>query len=425
MPSQSTLRLIPTPGPGIGHYLSVGRSDHRRVLEVIAEGRLSVSGLVIDATLVRRHTQLLQEADVAGIPRILNPRSFDMTSEQGLARAGMADLPWAVGVPHTPQGFSHREIGAYTKRVAQFAVDLGFDGVLAPTHYLDDIPSPWLDVDRRLTQALRQDLDALRADEVAIYYPLGLSAALLRDPAKRAALVARLRGLDIVDAIWLRVHPFAASTVGPIVLRGYVEACRELHSLGLPLVAEHTGSAGLALAAFGAVGGFESGITRSERFDANDARRLATDAWSLPPRVLLDEIEMYLRRQQLNELSTKRHSRALLACRDVTCCPRGFDDMLRNPIRHFLLQRQRRVSDLAAVPDHLRAKYYVEERLRPAVDRALEASRIDTIFTRQHERLDARRRALEALLPVTTSASRGAAATGGRINRRRFRPHSI
>ena len=390
----------------------------------MSEGLLSVSGLVIDATLVQRHRQLLQEADVAGIPRVLDPRSFDMTSEQGLARSGVRNLDWARGAPHVAQQFSNQEIGIYSERLARFTVDLGFDAVLAPAHFLHDVPSPWLDVDRRLTVALRRALDSLRADAVAIYYPLGLPASVLRDPTRRSVLVTRLRGMDS-DAVWLRIHPFAASTAGPAVLRGYVEACRELHSLGLPLVAEHTGSAGLALVAFGAVGGLESGITRGERFDVNDGRQSSNQAWSLSPRVLLDEIDMYLPRSQVNEVSTKRRSKTLLACRDVTCCPRGFDDMVRNPIRHFLLQRQRRVSELAAVPEHLRAKYYVEERLRPAVDRALEASRIDVVFTRQHDRLDARRRALESLLPAASAASRGAAATGGRISRRRFRPHSI
>ena len=71
-----------------------------------------------------------------------------------------------------------------------------------------------------------------------------------------------------IDAVWLRIHPFGTTAAGPIALRGYIEACRDLHRVGVPLVAERSGTIGVALMAFGAVGGIESGITLGERFDA-------------------------------------------------------------------------------------------------------------------------------------------------------------
>ncbi len=424
---QPSLRLLPSTPPPLGHFLRVGRSDHRNLLEVLAEGRLSVSGLVFDATLVTRHAQLMQEADHAGIPRVLDPRSFELATDGGYARAGVSDLPWAGSDrPQTPADFDRSGSIAFVEALASFAVQRGFEAVLAPSHYVDNHVSPWLNVDIELTKRLRERMDSIGGEAVAIHYPLGFPAVLLRDRERRAILQTRMRGLPI-DALWLRIHPFAASSVGPIVLRGYIEGARAFHGLGIPLVGEHTGGAGLSLLAFGAIGGIESGITRGERFDISDlVHRRHGDPWSPAPRVYIDALGLYLTRNQARELFARKGAKAALACKDLGCCPRGFDDMIRQPVRHFVIQRQREVERLADVPSHLRAKHYVEDVLRPTVDRALHATRLDPGLAQAHQRLDARRRALEAMLSqMPADASVALIPQPGRLSRSTYRPHSI
>lgn len=139
----------------------------------------------------------------------------------------------------------------------------GHSAVLAPTHYLDSPTDPWLPIDAELTRRLRRELDGRGLGGVLIYYPLVVRALLLREATHRAQLIARLAALPI-DALWLRVHPFGTTTSGPLALRRYLEVCRALYVLGIPLVAEHSGTVGVALIAFGAVGGIESGITMTE-----------------------------------------------------------------------------------------------------------------------------------------------------------------
>lgn len=407
----------------MGHYVRVGRSDHRRISDVIAENRLEVTGLVVDATLAGvRHAPLLAEADMAGIWRVLDPRSLELSLSSPLPET-LGALPWAsesvLAAGHTTRPVLHR----LARRLSAFVVEHRFDAVLAPTHFVEAANSPWLRVDRAATQILRDELDHAGATDVAIYYPLAIPGTLVRNSVNRGAIIAQLRNLP-VDQLWLRVHPFA-STSGPMAFRGYVEACIDLRALGYPVVAEHTGAAGLAFAALGAAGGFEGGVTRGERFDIASFRARAGSGWSMPPRIYLHDLELYLTRGQFRDYTARRRGKSLLACRDLDCCPRGSEDMLTRPIRHFLLQRQREIRQISAVPDSERAKNYVDEVLRPAVDRAAEATHLDALFVRHHERLDARRRVVEALLPDLRTTGRAPLATTGRLLSRPSRPYSV
>lgn len=423
MATQPSLRLISAATPSIGHYVRVGRSDHRRISDVIAEDRLEVTGLVFDATLAgERHAPLLSEADMAGIWRVLDPRVLDLSLSSGASEA-LTALPWASESRLAASESTRPVLQRLSQRLSAFVVDHRFDAVLAPTHFIEAANSPWLQVDRAATQILRETLDRAGASEVAIYHPLAVPGTLIRNPVHRAAIVAQLRDLP-ADQLWLRVHPFA-STSGPMAFRGYAEACTDMHTLGYPVVAEHTGATGLALSALGATGGFEGGVTRGERFDIASFRAQSGSGWSMAPRVYIHDLELYLTRRQFREYSERRRGKTLLACRDLGCCPRGSEDMLNRPIRHFLLQRQRQIRQTSAVPHSERGKNYVDEVLRPAVDRAAEAAHLDALFLRQHDRLDARRRVVEALLPDLRFASRSPLATTGRLPSRQSRPYSV
>ncbi|MGH8217083.1 MAG: hypothetical protein ACREUT_00720 [Steroidobacteraceae bacterium] len=57
----SLRKLRPAPDP-LGLYLRVGRNDQNVLLDLIARGDAQCFGLVIEATAIKRHRELRQQA---------------------------------------------------------------------------------------------------------------------------------------------------------------------------------------------------------------------------------------------------------------------------------------------------------------------------------------------------------------------------
>lgn len=226
----------------------------------------------------------------------------------------------------------------------------------------------------------------------------------LRGAEVRERLRYQLGSLPI-DALWLRVHPFGTSQSGPVALRGYIEVCRDLHGLRVPLVAERTGTVGLALLAFGAVGGIEGGITVREGFDVTPLLRPpAGEGFSPTPRVYLPSLGAFLTRKRAQRLFENRRMRSEFGCQNPRCCRRA-TDMLRDPRRHFAVQRMSEVTKLSRVPAQLRAGIYLDDFLRPATDLALQAAAIEPSLEPTRRRLESWRITLGAMhreRPTTT-----------------------
>jgi hypothetical protein len=148
----------------------------------------------------------------------------------------------------------------------------------------------------------------------------------------------------------------------------------------MPVIGDHVGGlVGLGLLAFGAVGGIAHGVTMQERFDATNWRRVAEskNAWSMPKRVYVHDLDLMLKPDEARLLlEGVSRARSLFGCRDRHCCPRGIQDMLENPARHFLYRRLQDIAGLSQTPESLRAQIFLE-RLRPMTDRALSAANIN------------------------------------------------
>jgi hypothetical protein len=179
----------------------------------------------------------------------------------------------------------------------------------------------------------------------------------------------RLAALPI-DAVWLRIHPFGTGQSGPLVLKRYLEASRDLHSLAIPLVGEHTGTIGVALMAFGALGGVESGVTMVDHTDLSRwiNRPKAGQSGGAEARVYLQELGCFLPRSKADSLFERSGMKSAHGCRDTTCCPRGWRDTRARYREHFVAQRAREVAGLSRIPSSLRPGWYMEEFLRPASD---------------------------------------------------------
>lgn len=408
----------------MGLYLRPGRNDHTVFQQLLAENR-AVSGLVLDARHMSRHQHLREELGDNGVMAVLDTQVMELSTPGGAALAGLAALPWA-SVASTGASDLRGRAGRLVARAIAEAVDVGgFGAVLAPTHLLDDAATNLFGSDRAVTGYLREELDRRQLTETSIFYPLAVPAASLQDPTRRTLVIEGLRSTD-VDAVWLRLHPFG-STAGPVSLRRYIELCWELQRIGLPLVAERSGTIGLALMAFGAVGGIESGITLGERFDAGNLLHPPDSRgkpFSPAPRVYLHDIGAFVSRASARRLFENRPMIASLGCRDTSCCRYGVTDMIKDPRRHFVLRRATEVNKVSSVPPEHRAAVYVSDRLRPAALLAVRAERILPELKNPQRRLESTLRTLEAMRPGDSHPV-SEPALGQRMRVQRPRPQSI
>jgi len=204
-----------------------------------------------------------------------------------------------------------------------------------------------------------------------------------------------------------------------VALRGFVEGCWELQSLQRPLVAEHTGTLGVALLAFGAAGGIESGVTIGESFDFRRLCKARTKkAGYSSPRIYVAELASFLSRRDARNLMERRTMRSRFGCQGHWCCSKGTDDMLRDPRRHFLARRFDELARLTAIPVSMRAQLYMEEVLRPASDYLTVAAEAVPALGSARSRLAKWRNTLGALLAQTRAMPRAIVPRGQRLRER-------
>ena len=411
--------LRPVPDP-LGSYIRPGYKDGPDVLQLLIEGRSIGSGLIANPTWGNRQSELMAEANRQGLETVLDPLTVDLATTGGFARGKVSDLPWAGSAPHTPDDLAGLAGAPLVRAIAEEVQAKGYSAVLAPTHFLSAANDPWLGVDAELTRRLRMELDRLGLEHVRIYYPLVLKADLFRHEDARGRLVQALRPPLPIDAVWLRIHPFGTTSSGPLALRRYLEACRELHATGVPLVAEHSGTVGLALMAFGAVGGIESGITFTEGVQLGNLFKAPdpdAGGFSPAPRIYLHQLGTFLAPERAEAFFAARGMKSAHGCTNTGCCPRGWQDMQMRPRRHFLLQRAHEVATLTAAPPTLRAGLYMENFLRPASDRAVRAAEIERSLDLARKRLDSWRGTLGAQLEKHSVFTVSEPAAGKRLRR--------
>lgn len=419
METPLTPRLIHAVPPQLGTYLRPNRVDHKALLAFLADGTPGgLEGIVFDPTLDSIHTELRDESRERKIEAVLDTRAMELALEGGFLGSRRA-LPWAAERMHDCDGLRGVTGGDCVKRIVEWMAPRNYSSILAPTHYLSDgVDDPWFGVDRDLTIALRETLDANGLTAVPIYYPLALKGDAFFDKRNREQLRLALSSLPI-DATWLRVQPFGARSSGNVV-RKYIRACADLHSSALPLVAEKSGTTGLALLAFGAVGGIESGVTIGEHFDANSliSRREGGKPFTPLARIYIAALQTFLSKKQARAFFDNRTIRSYFACKE-RCCPRGSDDMLLHPKRHFLRRRTSEIARLSALPESLRAARYMEEILRPATDQMAKAVKVEPQLETTRQRLDTLRSVLGTLLEDPQPVSFSAVPEGKRIQTRR------
>jgi len=392
----SPLRLLPT-NPGLAFYVRARRDDHTTILTALTEGRLP-TGVVVDPALDDRQRDLIAESHRLRVETVLDPMAMELATPGGRLRRAAMGLPWSGVAAQAPATLSGDDGTFLVEALADWAAGRRLRAVLAPSHYIEGPKDPIFAIDRHLAARLREALDRRGMSSCAIYYPLAMPLASLRDPGQAMIVANRLGSLDI-DGIWLRFHPFGSTASGPVSIRRYLAACAALETLNLPLVGERTGAIGLALMAFGSVSGIECGIGLGERFDMTSLLkpRIQQDAFGPHAMVYVELLRLLMRRDVATKFYANGLMRSRFGCKDSSCCPKGPTSTLRDPRRHDFIRRLVEVSSLAEVPQGLRADHYLENYLRPATDAALLASRAEPSLEAARRRLDETRVTLGAI----------------------------
>jgi hypothetical protein len=371
-----------------GLYFRVGNNDHVALNRLIAEGKLHVNGLALDARRHERHKALRQHAARAGIATCFDTQAMELVMP-GTSSKGHAQLPWAAPGARSSADFTPRRIEEFARAVVERVVDGAYPQVMAPAHYIADLSSEWLAVDEALTSELRAQLDAADQDAVRIIYPLAVHHSVFYDAEARAALRRSLRALP-VDVIALRIHPFGSAS-GPHVMRSFMDACWDLRAVGTPLMVERAGIAGLAAFALGAVDIVESGITTGDSFDIGAALQKPVvpgkkSKFSPPQRVYIEALGMTVDSKIAAKLLNTSRGKIHFACKNPACCSNGYQDMLEDSERHSALARQRQFLGISRVPPSIRAEHFIDGVVTPLCDMLGRARDLDETFKNIHRR---------------------------------------
>ncbi|MCK1345043.1 hypothetical protein IVB25_16580 [Bradyrhizobium sp. 193] len=361
-------------------FLRVGVTGHRQLETLLMSGKLPAERLMFDASAFSRQGDLVTALKRAGRELSLDTNVAELSC-LGRFQGAAKTAPWA----NSERVITERDLlgneALILSKIARFAVANGLDRVQAPAHYLErGVKDPWFRVDLEACARLRRQLDMEGGKDIALDYPLMISAATLNDPAERAAIIPALAHLPI-QSLWLRISRFGADAT-PAGVSKYISAVREFRGLDLPVVADGAGGmAGLAIVAFGAASGLAHGVAEKERFDAT--------TWNKPRpekktnggggyTVLLPGIDRLLKKEEAQALIGAPHARRLLSCQDRNCCPAGFDDTLKDPKGHYLRQRSFHCDDLSTVQDPLKPKHFMDKTLAGASKTARQAAKLKT-----------------------------------------------
>lgn len=369
-----------------GLYLRVGYNDHAGLNRLIAERKLRVEGLTFDARWNDRHASLRQHADRASLATYLDTQAMELAMP-GATSSSYRELPWASPAPQLPEDFSSQNMERCVDAIVERVADGQYSEVMAPAHYLAEEGSAWIDVDAQLTRLLRARLLATDQANVKIIYPLAVHHKVFYDRSGRALLRRVLSRLPI-DLVTLRIQPFGSDS-GPQALRNFIAACWDF-PLEKPLMIERAGFSGLAAFALGAVDLVESGITVGDSFDISRIQKPPArggSSFSPPKRLYVEALGTTVDYKVAAALLGSNRGKAYFACKDPTCCPNGYRDMLADHRRHSALARQRQYTELARVPRTIRAEHFLQHIVGPVCDMLSRASATHPPFNGAHRRM--------------------------------------
>jgi len=361
----------------LGFYVRPEYRDQRALLEFFASGDAAISGVVFNPTYLAKHGELLEHVIDRRIEAILDTKTAEASTPGGYTEK-LGNLTWGKKRQLTEDDFLGKNGKNLVNTISSFSSNNGFTQVIAPTHYINSAISPWLAIDIKNASELRNQLARTSIRKIALIYSLCIPYSLLRNDVERAMLIEKIKNVS-ADLLWLRIDNLGSDATAAKTCN-YIKAASDFHSLGIPVIADQIGGTpGLALLAFGAVGGLSHGITLRERFSASHWHKEKKGEGRIPPRkIYVPELDLMMDAKQAGKLlEEKPRLRSLFGCSDKKCCPRGVVDTINNPVRHFLYQRARQIGTLDNIPETLRPSNYLNKILAPVTNRVVKATNLD------------------------------------------------
>ncbi|WP_281856995.1 hypothetical protein [Litoreibacter halocynthiae] len=359
----------------IAQFFRIGDS-HVKFGEMHASGHLPLSRVVFDAGRLKRQNSLATQLKSEGVEITIDTGAAELSSH---ARFGtfVKHAPWLEEVPQKPLDPSDFDNSAI-ERMAEMAIKLGADRILAPTHFLGDRNfGEWLSVDANSCANLRRTLDRLGGKHIRIDYPVMQTVQGLIDADSRKALVETLSNLPI-DALWMRLSGLGKEP-GPQKIRTLVRMLGGLHNLGNPVILDYcSGLNAEAAEAFGVSSGAAGGILELDQFSARDWHKPPEerdpDAKFGRPRIVqVPGLGRGFRAHEFELLARARGGRKLLLQSEFVSAP-SIDEMVRTRKQIQALHVSRSQEALQGVPDLNRAGHFLSKTVATAERRAKDIS---------------------------------------------------
>lgn len=359
----------------LAQFFRVGDS-HNKFADMFASGGLATSRVVFDSGRLSRQAALAKELKAEGVEITIDTGAAELSS-LARHRTFVRNSPWLPEVPVCPLG-PDAFTAEIIERIAEMAVGVGADRVLAPTHFLGD-PSfdGWLKVDAASCSALRVALDRLGGSRIRIDYPVIQSVQGLVDPKSRNAIAETLSILP-VDSIWMRLSGLGKEP-GPQKTRSLIRMLSGFHNIGKPVILDYcSGLNAEATEAFGVASGSASGILELDQFNARD--------WHKPPEepdpdaqfgrrsvVQVPGLGRGFYAHEFELLAKSRGGRKLLLQSEFVSVS-SVEEMVRTRKQIQALHLVRSQEALQSVPDLNRARHFLSKTMADAERRAKDVS---------------------------------------------------
>ncbi|MBZ0218124.1 MAG: hypothetical protein K8F25_16325 [Fimbriimonadaceae bacterium] len=341
--------------PLLAGYLRVGHKGHRRLDEMLAAGKLQYKRFVFDASHLADQTDLLRSLKKAGCEIVLDPNFSEMFFE-GKFKSSVTQLPWANrDRPWAVEDFRTARNFDVARAIAEFSIKHGINTILAPSHLIDLASVESISVDYSLCESLRKELDRMGGSDIHIDFQLNLTAKTLADISARQRLLSGFGNLPI-DNVWLRIENFGATSTG-VAARSFIENVRAFHVHEKPVAVDYAGGlVGLSTLSFGAAGGMCHGIGMKEKFNISSWKKSGGGGGGTF--IYVADLDRYLKPDQLNCFFEAKGSKSKFGCNDRDCC-KQLQDMFDHHDEHYIVQRSKRLSELAKIPVERRADYFL------------------------------------------------------------------
>src|SRR5579863_5224283 len=121
----------------IAHVIRTGESFYRQLEHLYAQGRLSASKVIVDASKARFQKVFIRSLRESACDIILDTKAAEL-SEVGRFRGAAKGAPWAISDAERPLMVTDFGVGSNSDlygKIARHAVELGVTAVMAPTHF--------------------------------------------------------------------------------------------------------------------------------------------------------------------------------------------------------------------------------------------------------------------------------------------------